>query len=112
MTDTIRRPELHTAEEVAELRRALAAAELRAVTAVQREDFAQFSFETVKRRADRAEAALRALLVERISPDLPEVLESSAEGIADCLLDDIAAGTTVEELDVSGHVESWMEERR
>jgi len=115
MTDTIKRPtEWHTTaegpdSEITELRRALAAAELRAITAAQREDTAQFAFETAKRRADRAESALRVLLVDRISPELPEVLEGSAEGITDCLIDDIAAGATVEELDVSGHVESWLE---
>lgn len=116
MTDTLSRHEWHTTAEgpeaeLAELRRRVAAAELRAVKAVAGEDVAQFAFETARRRADRAEAALRQCLIERIMPTLPEALENSAEGLADCLIDDIANGTALDELDVDGHVQSWMEER-
>lgn len=98
--------------ELAGLRRALAAAELRAMKAVAAEDTAQFAFETAKRRADRLEDAVRALLIERLMPNIPEALENSAEGIADCLIDDLASGTPLEELEIDGHVQSWLEERR
>lgn len=111
MTDTKTRPEWHTTadDEITQLRRSLAAAELRAMKAASAEDVAQFAFETARRRADRHEAALRSLLIERIMPQLPETLENSAEGLADCLIDDIAAGTLLDELDLSGHVQSWLE---
>lgn len=95
--------------ELTGLRRALAAAELRAMKAVAAEDTAQFAFETAKRRADRLETAVRALLIERLMPGLPEALENSAEGIADCLIDDLAAGTPLEELEIDGHVQSWLD---
>lgn len=95
--------------ELAGLRRALAAAELRAMKAVAGEDTAQFAFETAKRRADRLETAVRALLIERLMPNLPEALENSAEGIADCLIDDLAAGTPLDQLEIDGHVQSWLD---
>jgi hypothetical protein len=99
--------------ETAELRRRLADAELRAMNAVAAEDVAQFAFETAKRRADYAEAALRALLVEHVlMPNVPERLENSVEGLADCLIDDIATGTALDELDVDGHIASWLEDQR
>lgn len=113
MTDLEARPWHTTAEdEMTELRRRLAAAELRAMNAVAAEDTAQFAFETAKTRADRAEAALRALLVERLLPVLPESLENSVEAIADCLIDDLAAGTLLDELGIDGYVQSWLEGRR
>lgn len=58
------------------------------------------------------EAALQQLLIERIMPCLPEVLENSAEGIADCLVDAIQSGTSLDDLDLNGHIESWLEDRR
>jgi len=58
------------------------------------------------------EAALQQLLIERIMPYLPEALENSAEGIADCLVDAIQAGTSLDDLDLDGHIESWLEDRR
>jgi len=81
--------EQHT-DEIADLRRRLAAVEL---------------------RADRLEAAYRPALVKELLPILPENLENSAEGIADCLIDDIAAGTLYDELDINGHIESYLEGR-
>lgn len=113
MTDLKPAPAWHTTteDEIAELRRRLAEAELRIINAVAAEDFAQEAFECAKRRADRFEPALQALLIERITPQLPEALENSAEGIADCLIDDIGAGTLLDELDVDGHIASWLEER-
>jgi hypothetical protein len=98
--------------ESAELRRQLAASELRAIKAAQREDFAQFTLETAQLRADRAEAALKQQFMERLTAEVPERLENSVEGLAEALIDDIAAGTLLDELDVSGHIESWMDERR
>lgn len=97
--------------EVAELRRRLAAAELRAMKAVSAEDVAQFAFETAKRRADRFEAALKQQFMERLAAEVPERLENSVEAIADLLVDEIAAGTLLDELDVPGHIDSWMEDR-
>jgi hypothetical protein len=44
-------------------------------------------------------------------PRVPESLENSVEGIADLIVDDIAAGTTLDDLDVAGHIEAWTEER-
>lgn len=58
------------------------------------------------------QAALQQLLIERIMPCLPESLENSAEGIADCLVDAIQAGTRLDDLDLHGHIESWLEDRR
>jgi hypothetical protein len=99
-------------DEAAALRRRIAAAELSAMKSAQAEDFAQFTVETTKRRADRFEVALRALLVEHVlMPRVPESLENSVEGIADLIVDDIAAGTTLDDLDVAGHIEAWTEER-
>jgi hypothetical protein len=116
MTDILSRPEWHTTTEgpdaeLAELRRRLAAAELRAMNAAAAEDTAQFAFETARRRADRFEAALRTLLIERTMPQLPQKLENSAEALADSLIDDIATGTTIDELDLNGHIESRLDER-
>lgn len=95
--------------ELAELRRRLAAAELRIMKLVQAEDFTQFSFEDMKRRAERAEAAEQQLLIEKITPLLPDEFEDAAEGIADIMVGDIAAGTLLDELDISGHIESYLE---
>ncbi|THV25975.1 hypothetical protein [Glycomyces paridis] len=105
-------PAWHTTaeDEVTGLRRALAAAELRAMKSAAAEDSAQFAFECARRRADRAEAALRALLVEHVVlPNVPEHLENSAVALADVLVDDIAAGTLLDELDLAGHVADWSE---
>lgn len=96
MTDLM--PPLHGTAEDDGLYRALADAEQRAITAAQREDFAQFTLETVRRRADAAEEVLRAVLIEHwIDPgrDLPEGV---AESIAESLRQDLDDG-----LDV-GHV--------
>jgi hypothetical protein len=98
-------------DEIADLRRRLAETELLAVNAVAAEDVAQFAFETAKLRADRLEAALKQQFMERLTAEVPERLENSVEGLADCLIDDIATGTTLDELDVSGHIEAWTEER-
>jgi hypothetical protein len=97
--------------ELAELRRRLAAAELRIMKLVQAEDFQQFSFEDMKRRAERAEAAEQQLLIEKITPLLPDEFENAAEGIADTMVGDIAAGTLLDELDINGHIESYLEGR-
>jgi hypothetical protein len=97
--------------ELAELRRALAASELRAIKAAQREDFAQFTLETTRTRADRAEAALQRLIIDAITPKLPDAFEDAAEAIADLMVDDIAAGTTYDELDIVGHIQSYLEGR-
>jgi hypothetical protein len=101
--------------ELAELRRRLAAAELRATTAelaamnaVAAEDFAQLAFETAKLRADRLEPALQKALIDLITPKLPRKSDA-AEGIADTMVDDIAAGTTYDELEIAGHIESYLE---
>lgn len=98
-------------DEISHLRQALAGAELRAVKAVQAEDTAQFAFETARRRADRFEAALKQQFTERLTAEVPERLENSVEALADVLIDEIAAGTLLDELDVSGHIEAWTEER-
>jgi hypothetical protein len=116
MTDTKTRSEWHSISdgpdaELAELRRRLAAAELRAMNAAAAEDTAQFAFETARRRADRTEAALQRALIDLITPRLPEALENSAEAIADDMVDDIATGTLYDDLDLNGHIESRMDER-
>lgn len=116
MTDILSRPEWHTTTdgpegELAELRRRLADAELRAMKAVSAEDTAQFAFETAKRRADRAEAALQQSFIEAITPKLPDEFEDAAEAIADVMVDDIAAGTLLDELEVDDHIASWLEGR-
>jgi len=123
MTDTQTRTEWHTTadgpeSELAELRRRLAVAELRAVdaetraiNAVAAEEVAQFAFETAKLRADRFEAAFKEGLLEKITPILPEKLENSAEALADCLVDEIAVGTLYDDLVIDGHIQSWLEER-
>lgn len=97
--------------ELAELRRRLAAAELRIMKLVQAEDFTQFSFQDMKRRAERAEAAEQKLLIEKITPLLPDEFEDAAEGIADTMVGDIAAGTLLDDLDIAGHIESYLEGR-
>ena len=123
MTDTQTRPWHTTADgpesELAELRRRLAAAELRAVeaetraiNAVAAEDTAQFAFETARLRANRFEAAFKEGLLEKITPILPDKLENSAEGLADAMVNDIGGGTTYDDLDIHGHIESWLEDRR
>jgi chromosome segregation ATPase len=94
-----------------DLRRRLADAELRAMKAVSAEDVAQFAFETARRRADRLEAAMKQTFIEQLTARVPENLENSVEGLADVLVDEIAAGTLLDELDVSGHIEAWTEER-
>jgi hypothetical protein len=116
MTDTLNRTEWHTTTdgpdaELAGLRRRLADAELRAMNAAAAEDTAQFAFETARRRADRAEAALQRALIDLITPRLPEALENSAEAIADDMVDDITTGTPFDELDLNGHIETRMEQR-
>lgn len=98
-------------DEIADLRRRLADAELRVIKAVQAEDVAQFSFETTKRRADRFEAAFKTSLMDHLTARVPKRLRNSVEALADALVDEIAAGTEYDELDVAGHIESWMEER-
>lgn len=97
--------------ELAELRRRIAEAELRIIKAVAAEDTAQFAFETAKLRADRAEAALQKAFIDAITPKLPKKLRDSAEGIADVMVDDIAAGTTYDELEIDGHIQSYLEGR-
>lgn len=114
MTDILSRPEWHTTTEgpdaeLAELRRRLADVELRLLNAAQREDFAQFSFEDMKRRAERAEAALQKSFIDTLTPKLPKKLRDQAEAIADTMVDDIAAGTLYDELDIDGHVRSYLE---
>ena len=114
MTDTITPPWHTTADhdgELSDLRRRLAAAELRAMKAVSAEDTAQFAFETARRRADRFEATLKQQFTERLAAEVPERLENSVEALADLFIDEIAAGTLLDELDVAGHIESWMEDR-
>jgi hypothetical protein len=116
MTDILNRTEWHTTTggpdaELAELRRRLADAELRAMNAAAAEDTAQFAFETAKRRADRLEAAFKAILLDKITPALPDALENAADAITDTIIDDIAAGTTYDELDIDGHVQAYLEER-
>lgn len=95
--------------ELAELRRRLAAAELRIMKLVQAEDFTQFSFEDMKRRAERAEAALQKSFIDALTPKLPKKLRDEAEAIADTMVDDVAAGTLYDELDIDGHVRSYLE---
>jgi hypothetical protein len=115
MTDIQTRRDWRTADdnrdEVTELRRLLADAELRIVKAVAAEDVAQFAFETAKLRADRLEGALQKALIDLITPRLPDRSEDSAEAIADVMVDDVAAGTTYDELDIDGHVQAYLEER-
>lgn len=97
--------------ETADLRRRLAAAELRIVKAVAAEDTAQFAFETAKLRADRFETAFKTSLMDHLKARVPEVLENSVEGLADVLVDEIGVGTEYDELDVAGRIEAWMDER-
>jgi len=97
--------------EITELRRCVADAELRAMKAAQAEDTAQFAFETAKLRGNRLEAATTALLIEKLLPVLPEAAENSVEAIADLMVDDIATGTPFDELDINGHIESYLEGR-
>jgi hypothetical protein len=117
MTDTKARTEWHSISEgpdavIAELRRQLAAAELRTMKAVAGEDTAQFAFETAKRRADRFEAAFKTSLTDYLTPRVPKKLQNSVEALADVLVDEIAAGTEYDDLGIDGHIESWLEERR
>lgn len=113
-------------DEITELRRALAAAELRAMNAVQAEDVAQFAFETAKRRADVAETALRALLVEYViepqsgeldgisdKVDTSDVPDNVLEDIAGDLIDDLYGGLPYDELPevARGHLQGWAEEQ-
>ncbi len=115
MTDTKPRTDWaaadHNDDEINELRRRLAAAELRAVNAVAAEDTAQFAFETAKRRADRFEVAFKASLMDHLTARVPKKLRNTVEALADALVDEIAVGTDYDDLDVAGHIESWMEER-
>jgi len=131
MIDNAHAPEWHSISEgpdaeLAELRRALAAAELRAITAVQAEDVAQFAFETAKRRADTAEAVLHALLIEHvIEPltgeldclsdrvDTDEVPDSVLAAIADDLIEELHGDTTTDELhDIArDRLQGWAEEQ-
>lgn len=122
MTDTAKRPLTEeqvdalvhydaARDEIANLRRLLADAELRAMKATSAEDVAQFAFETAKRRADRLEAALQQSFIDAITSKLPDEFEDAAEAIADVMVDDIAAGTLLDELDVDGHIASWLEGR-
>jgi len=97
--------------ENADLRRRLAAAEMRAVNAVAAEDTAQFAFETAGRRANRFEAAFKASLMDHLTARVPKKLRNTVEALADALVDEIAVGTDYDDLDVAGHIESWMEER-
>lgn len=115
MTDILSRPEWHTTTdgpegELAELRRRLADADLRAMKAVSAEDTAQFAFETARLRGNRLEAALQKSFIDTITPKLPDEFEDAAEAIADVMVDDIAAGTLYDELDIDGHIASWLEE--
>lgn len=108
-------PAWHTTapdDEITELRRRLAAAELRAVNAVAAEDTAQFAFETAQRRANRFEAAFKASLTDHLTPRVPKKLRNSVEALADVLVDEIAVGTEYDDLGIEGHIESWLEERR
>lgn len=127
MTDTAKRPLneeqidalVHydaARDNITNLRRLLAAAELRAaeaearaINAVAAEDVAQFAFETAKLRADRLEPALQKALIDLITPRLPDRSEEAAEAIADVMVDDVAASTTYDELDIDGHVRSYLE---
>jgi predicted TPR repeat methyltransferase len=97
-------------DEAAALRR-IAAAELSAMKSAQAEDFAQFTVETTRRRADRFANAFKASLMDHLTARVPKKLRNSVEALADVLVDEIAAGTEYDELDVAGHIESWMEER-
>lgn len=117
MTDLKAAPAWHTTsgDEITELRRRLADAELRTMNAVAAEDVAQFAFETAKRRADTAENALRALLIEyviepRIPVDYPEMTSEAAERIADAVIDGLDEGTDMGDLDVAGHIEALVAE--
>lgn len=109
MADTQIRPDLYTTEEVAELRRALADAELRAMKAAAAEDVAQFSFETARRRADTAEAHLIAVLAELVvDSDLPE---EAAASIAESIRQDLDGGLAVDEVPEQAHrlAADWAE---
>jgi hypothetical protein len=116
MTDTKPRTDWsaadHNDDEINDLRRRLAAAELRAVNAVAAEDTAQFAFETAKRRAERMEAALKTTFMDRLKATVPEKLENSVEALADFFIDEIATGTDYDDLDIDGHIQSWMEGRQ
>jgi hypothetical protein len=92
-------------------RRRIAAAELSAMKSAQAEDFAQFTVETTKRRADRFEAAFKTSLMDHLRARVPKPLRNSVEALADALVDEIAAGTEYDDLDVAGHIEAWTEER-
>jgi hypothetical protein len=98
--------------ENTELRRRVADAELRAMNAVAAEDVAQFAFETAKLRANRFETAFKASSMRDLKATVPEVLENSVEALADALVDEIATGTDYDELDIDGHIQSWMEGRQ
>lgn len=116
MTDTKPRTDWaaadHNDDEINELRRRLADAELRAVNAVAAEDTVQFAFETAKRRAERMEAALKTAFMDHLKAAVPKRLENSVEALADFLVDEIATGTDYDGLGIDGHIESWLEERR
>jgi len=116
MTDTKPRTDWaaadHNDDEIADLRRRLADAEMRAVNAVAAEDTAQFAFETAKRRAERMEAALKTAFMDHLKAVVPKRLENSVEALADFLVDEVATGTDYDELDIAGHIESWMEGRQ
>jgi len=122
MTDTAKRPLTEeqvdalvhydaARDNIANLRRLLAESELRAINAVTAEDVAQFAFETARLRADRFEAAFKQSLLEKVTPILPEKAENTAEGLVEVMVDDIAAGTLLDELDIDGHIQSFLEGR-
>jgi hypothetical protein len=83
--------------EVAELRARLAAAENRVAAE--------------RHRAARMSRALQSAFIDQLKPRVPERLENSVEGIADCLVDEVDNGVAYDDLDVPGHIESWAEER-
>lgn len=85
-------------DDVAELRARLAAAENRVAAARQ--------------RGARMARALQSAFIEQLMPRVPEELENSVEGIADCLVDEVDNGVAYDDLDVPGHIESWAEKRR
>jgi hypothetical protein len=121
MTDTKTRTDWHSISEgpdaeLAELRRLLADAELRAIKATQSEDVAQFAFETAKRRADNAEGYLRRVLIEHVVEPATEVLDDYSDkvhskDVPDGLLDDIA-GDLIDDLDGGGTVDGLHEVAR